>query len=174
MRLAGYSLVHSYTHLPSLLSRKLVKRGETSSDRSQDNTRQVLSPRHHSHTSADRVTNPRRSFFNLNEIAMQPAMAARPVSRSCTGQLFIAFLLIAGTLLACPQARAQTDFTRIYGSSDQTVPVPAFVGTLGQRDPGSAARAARLSESGKRLHLARYSSLRNLSRMALVMWTKRR
>ena len=32
---------------------------------------------------------------------------------------------------------AQKDFTRIYGTGDQTVPTPTFIGVLGQKDPGA-------------------------------------
>ena len=31
-------------------------------------------------------------------------------------------------------SHTQTDFTRIYGAEDQTIPLPAFVGALGQKD----------------------------------------
>lgn len=44
---------------------------------------------------------------------------------------------MAGVLLVCASAVAQADFTRIYGSEDQAVPTPTFVGTLGQKDTGA-------------------------------------
>lgn len=57
--------------------------------------------------------------------------------RSCFRLTLRSFLLT--TMFACLFgssliAHAQKDFTRIYGAEDQSVPMPAFTGSLGQKD----------------------------------------
>jgi hypothetical protein len=67
---------------------------------------------------------------------MQPAVAARRTRRSFPCLVLFKVLLILGFVppLLGRALYAQTDFIRIYGSEDQTIPTPAFVGSLGQKD----------------------------------------
>ena len=68
---------------------------------------------------------------------MQPAVAAKRFLSCFYFRLCAAFVVVASIFLISTSANAQTDFTRIYGSEDQTVPMPGFVGTLGQKDAGA-------------------------------------
>ncbi len=66
---------------------------------------------------------------------MQPAMAAERTLRSYSCFVPFELLLILGIVfLLSTTACAQVDFTRIYGSQDQMIPTPSFVGRLGQKD----------------------------------------
>lgn len=49
--------------------------------------------------------------------------------------LHVLRIMFFALIFAMPAAmHAQRDFTRIYGSEDQSIPVPAFTGSLGQKD----------------------------------------
>jgi len=66
---------------------------------------------------------------------MQPAVAAGRTWRSSSCSALFKPLLILGTVfLLGAAANAQMDFTRIYGTEDRAVPMPALVGSLGQKD----------------------------------------
>lgn len=67
---------------------------------------------------------------------MQSAVAAQN-SFFSTRKTRIALIIFAVILPMCASAPGQTGFTRIYGAEDQSVPMPNFVGALGQRDAGA-------------------------------------
>jgi len=67
---------------------------------------------------------------------MQSAVAAQDSVSSIRG-IGIVLIIFAVIFPLCVSARGQTDFTRIQGNEDQSVPVPTFVGTLGQKDAGA-------------------------------------
>lgn len=66
---------------------------------------------------------------------MQSAVTAQHFVASL--RIRIGLIIFAVFLPLCASSPGQTGFTRIQGTEDQGVPMPAFVGTLGRKDTGA-------------------------------------